>query len=73
VQLAAQPYRSNPEQPAAGPGNQLAGALAVNMPSVQRVPNVPTTAIELARPDFDQPKAAKVVDSISVSDGQDDN
>jgi hypothetical protein len=46
----------------------LAGALAVDMPFVQRVPNVP--AIELARPDFDQTKAAKVVDSISVSGGQ---
>jgi hypothetical protein len=34
---------------------------------MQRVPNVPTTAVELARPDLDQTKAAMVVESTPVT------
>jgi hypothetical protein len=36
-------------------------------PYMQRVPNVPTTAVELARPDLDRIKAAKVVKSTPVT------
>jgi hypothetical protein len=37
------------------------------MPYMQRVPNVPTTAVELARSDLDQTKAAMVVESTPVT------
>jgi hypothetical protein len=51
--------------PSYGLGIQWAGALVnvVDMPYMQRVPNVPTTAVELARPDLDQTKATMVVES----------
>jgi hypothetical protein len=56
-------------QPVVSLGIHWAGALVnvVDMPYMQRVPNVPTTAVELARPDLDQTKAAMVVESTLVT------
>jgi hypothetical protein len=56
-------------QPVVSLGVHLAGALVnvVDIPYMQRVPKVPTTAVELARPDHDQSKAAMVVESTPVT------
>jgi hypothetical protein len=55
--------------PSQGLGIHWVGALVnvVDMPYMQCVPNVPTTAVELARPDLDQTKAAMVVESTPVT------
>jgi hypothetical protein len=47
----------------------LAGALdnVADMPYMQRIPNMPDTAIELAGSDFDQTKAATLVESTPVT------
>jgi uncharacterized membrane protein len=63
------------EQPVLEPRYPLAGALVyvVDMPHMQRVPNVP--AVKLARPDLDQTKTAMVVEStlvIGSGQGQDE-
>jgi predicted thioesterase len=47
----------------------VAGTLAnvVDMPFMLHIPNMHTTAVELARPDLDQSKAAMVVESTPVA------